>query len=151
MSEQELMPKKDSAENSVKVKLKVNTSELGYRLCVLRDLHLLIGEELNGCVAEFVCALTRYSISYELSNEQNFCLCLTHNEMNVFLRFESEEEYTEWTAGIKSAMLRAKYTSVNFCNHLSDNVYDSVEQPIYERISLLVEESKHLTLEQLSN
>ena len=145
------MPKRDSDEKSVKVKLKVNTSELGYRLCVLKDCHLLIGEEFNGCVAEFVCALTRYSISYELSNEFNLCLCLTHNEMNVFLCFESEEEYKEWTADIKSAMLRVKYISVSFYNDTTDNFYDSVEQPIYERISLLVEESKHLMLEQLSN
>lgn len=145
------MPQRDSPEKSVKVKLKVNTNELGYRLCVLRDLHLLIGEEFNGCVAEFVCALTRYDMNYELSDEQNFCLCLTHNEMNVFLCFESEEEYKEWTDDIKSAMLRVKYTSVNFYNHITDNIYDSVEQPIYERISVLVEESKLLTLEQPSN
>ncbi|KAI6652909.1 hypothetical protein LOD99_4295 [Oopsacas minuta] len=151
---EQLMPNAENGEKVVKVKLKANGKDLGNRFCILRDHHLLIGEELNGSVAEYECLLTQYSLNYEMCNKENLSLCISNNELNLILCFKSEEEYEQWEEDINNAILKERYTSVRFSSQTLENVYDSVdvevEPPIYERISLMLEESQKLSLEPKS-
>ena len=135
------MPLNDTDEKVEKIRLKVNLTELGERVCVLGDCFLLIGEELNGAVAEYACALCQYSLNYQMSDESNCSLCISYNDVNIFLGFKSKEVYTKWNEDIKKNMLKVKYTSIHFAHQTSEPVYECVEHPIYERISVLIEES----------
>ena len=135
------MPLNDTDEQVAKIRLKVNVTELGERVCVLRDSTLLIGKELDGFVAEYTCALTQYSLDHQICNESNNSLCISYNDVNMFLAFKSEEICNKWKEDIKKNMLKVRYISIYFSNKATDFGYECIKDPIYERISLLTQDS----------
>ena len=137
----EVMPLNDTEEQVEKIKLEVNKTELGERVCVLRDYSLLIGKRLDGSIAEYACPLDQYSIDHEMSDEINFRLCISYNDINMLLSFKSGEIYEKWKQDIKKNMVKVRYISIHFPNQLIDPGYESINLPIYERISLYRKDS----------